>query len=325
MPHRVVPSARTIPSEPMDPIRGLEALPAPDGPTVVTVGFFDGVHLGHRAVLGRAVGEARRRGMRSVAVTFDRHPREILAPGREPRLLTTVERKAELIAATGIDLVVVLEFTEAFSRWPAERFISEVLVEGLRTEHAVVGADFTFGFKALGTPELLIEAGPTYGFTAERVELIHLGERKVSSSSIREALVEGDLTWPQEALGRRFVLDGTVVRGAGRGTGIGWPTANLQTLPRLLLPGSGVYAGRVRVPAGGFVSAINVGTNPTFGVEPLHVESFLLDFEGNLVGEPMAIEFWARLRDELRFETADALSDAIADDVRRTRELVPPA
>jgi riboflavin kinase/FMN adenylyltransferase len=276
-------------------------------------------------VLGRAVEEARRRGTRSVAVTFDRHPREILAPGREPRLLTTVERKAELIAGTGIDLVVVLEFTEAFSRWPAERFISEVLVEGLRTEHAVVGADFTFGFKALGTPELLIEAGPTYGFTAERVELIHLGERKVSSSSIREALVEGDLTWPQEALGRRFVLDGTVVRGAGRGTGIGWPTANLQTLPRLLLPGSGVYAGRVQVPAGGFVSAINVGTNPTFGVEPLHVESFLLDFEGDLVGEPMAIEFWARLRDELRFETAEALSDAIADDVRRTRELVSPA
>ncbi len=309
----------------MDPVRGLEALPAPDGPAVVTVGFFDGVHLGHRAVLGRAVEEARRRGTRSVAVTFDRHPREILAPGREPRLLTTVERKAELIAATGIDLVVVLEFTEGFSRWPAERFISAVLVEGLRTEHAVVGADFTFGFKALGTPELLIETGPTYGFTAERVELLHLGERKVSSSSIREALVEGDLTWPQEALGRRFVLDGTVVRGAGRGTGIGWPTANLQTPPRLLLPGSGVYAGRVRVPAGGFVSAINVGTNPTFGVEPLHVESFLLDFEGDLVGEPMAIEFWARLRDELRFETAEALSDAIADDVRRTRELVPPA
>lgn len=309
----------------MDPVRGLEALPAPDGPTVVTVGFFDGVHLGHRAVLGRAVEEARRRGTRSVAVTFDRHPREILAPGREPRLLTTVERKAELIAATGIDLVVVLEFTEAFSRWPAERFISAVLVEGLRTEHAVVGADFTFGFKALGTPELLIETGSTYGFTAERVELLHLGERKVSSSSIREALVEGDLTWPQEALGRRFVLDGTVVRGAGRGTGIGWPTANLQTPPRLLLPGSGVYAGRARVPAGGFVSAINVGTNPTFGVEPLHVESFLLDFEGDLVGEPMAVEFWARLREELRFETAEALSDAIADDVRRTRELVPPA
>ena len=309
----------------MDPVRGLDALPPADGPTVVTVGFFDGVHVGHQAVLGRAVEEAARRGIRSVAVTFDRHPREILTPGREPRLLTTVERKAELIVATGIDMVVVLEFTESFSRWPAVEFIERVLVDGLRVQHSVVGADFTFGFKALGTPEMLIEIGPSHGFTAERVELVHLDEHRVSSSSIREALVAGDLAWPERALGRRFVLDGTVVRGAGRGSSLGWPTANLRTLPRLLLPGSGIYAGRASVPAGEYVAAISVGTNPTFGVEPLHVESFLLDFSGDVVGEPMAIEFWARLRDELGFETAEELSDAIAHDVRLTRELVPPA
>ena len=309
----------------MDPVRGLDALPPADGPTVVTVGFFDGVHVGHQAVLGRAVEEAARRGIRSVAVTFDRHPREILTPGREPRLLTTVERKAELIVATGIDMVVVLEFTESFSRWTAEEFIERVLVDGLRVQHSVVGADFTFGFKALGTPEMLIEIGPSRGFTAERVELVHLDEHRVSSSSIREALVAGDLAWPERALGRRFVLDGTVVRGAGRGTSLGWPTANLRTLPRLLLPGSGIYAGRASVPAGEYVAAISVGTNPTFGVEPLHVESFLLDFSGDVVGERMAIEFWARLRDELGFETAEELSDAIAHDVRLTRELVPPA
>jgi riboflavin kinase / FMN adenylyltransferase len=308
----------------MDPVRGLEALPPPDGPTGVTIGFFDGVHVGHRAVLGRAVQEAAERGVRSVAVTFDRHPREILTPGREPRLLTTVERKAELITATGIDMVVVLEFDETFSRWPAEDFISRVLVEGLHVVHAVVGADFTFGFKALGTPETLIALGPVCGFTAERVELLHLGDRRVSSSSIREALVAGDLDWPERALGRRFVLDGTVVRGAGRGTGLGWPTANLQTVPRLLLPGSGIYAGRASVPGGERVAAINVGTNPTFGVEPLHVESYLLDFEGDLVGRPMAIEFWARLRDELRFDTTEELSRVIAEDVSRTRALVPP-
>lgn len=303
--------------------RGLDALPLPDGPTVVSVGFFDGVHLGHRAVLGRAVEEARIRGVRSVAVSFDRHPREILTPGREPRLLTTVERKAELIAETGIDLLLVLGFTEELSRWPAEDFIRRVFVEGLRMQHAVVGVDFTFGFKALGTVEMLTEVGPAHGFTAERVELVHLGDRRVSSSSIREALVAGDLEWPERALGRRFVLDGAVVRGAGRGTGLGWPTANLRTFPRLLLPGSGVYAGRARLPGGEHVAAINVGTNPTFGVEPLHVESYLLDFDGDLVGQPMAVEFWARLRDELRFDTAAELSEAIADDVRRTRDLVP--
>ncbi|HEX5950719.1 MAG TPA: bifunctional riboflavin kinase/FAD synthetase [Actinomycetota bacterium] len=307
----------------MEPVRGLEALPPPDGPTVVTVGFFDGVHVGHRTVLRRAVAEAARLGIRSVAVTFDRHPREVLTPGREPRLLTTVERKADLIAATGIDMVVVLEFTETFSRWPAEDFVTRVLVEGLRVRHAVVGADFTFGFKALGTPEMLIEVGPSYGFTAERVELVHVGDRRVSSSSIRSALAEGDLAWPERALGRRFALDGTVVPGAGRGAGLGWPTANLRTHPRLLLPGGGIYAGRARLPQGEWVAAISVGTNPTFGVEPLHVESYLLDFAGDLVGAPMEVDFWARLRDEERFDTADELSRAIEDDVRRTRELVP--
>lgn len=307
----------------MEPVRGLGALPPPDGPTVVTVGFFDGVHVGHQTVLRRAVAEAARLGVRSVAVTFDRHPREILTPGREPRLLTTVERKADLIAATGIDMVVVLEFSEAFSRWPAEDFVTRVLVDGLRVRHAVVGADFTFGFKALGTPEMLIEVGPSYGFTAERVELVHVGTRRVSSSSIRSALAEGDLVWPERALGRRFALDGTVVPGAGRGVGLGWPTANLRTHPRLLLPGSGIYAGRARVPQGEWVAAISVGTNPTFGVEPLHVESYLLDFDGELVGTPMEVEFWARLRDEERFDTAEDLSRAIEDDVRRTREVVP--
>jgi riboflavin kinase/FMN adenylyltransferase len=306
----------------MEPVRGLEALPPPDGPTVVTVGFFDGVHVGHQTVLRRAVAEATRRGVRSVAVTFDRHPREILTPGREPRLLTTVERKSNLIAATGIDMVVVLEFTEAFSRWPAEDFVTRVLVEGLRVRHAVVGADFTFGFKALGTPGMLIEVGPAHGFTAERVELVHVGDRRVSSSSIRSALAEGDLRWPALALGRRFALDGTVVPGAGRGVGLGWPTANLRTHPRLLLPGSGIYAGRARVPQGEWIAAISVGTNPTFGVEPLHVESYLLDFDGDLVGAPMEVEFWVRLRDEARFDTAEELSRAIEDDVRRTRELV---
>jgi riboflavin kinase / FMN adenylyltransferase len=307
----------------MEPIRGLDALPAPDGPTVVTVGFFDGVHVGHRAVLGRAVAEASRLGVRSVAVTFDRHPREILTPGREPRLLTTVERKSALIAATGIDTVIVLEFTESFSRWSPEDFVTRVLVDGLRVRHAVVGADFTFGFKARGTPEMLMAVGPSHSFTAERVELVHIGDRRVSSSSIRTALVEGDLGWPERALGRRFAIDGTVVPGAGRGAGLGWPTANLRTHPRLLLPGGGIYAGRAGVPHGEWVAAISVGTNPTFGVEPLHVESYLLDFEGDLVGSPMSVELWARLRDEARFETAEELSRAIEDDVRRTRELVP--
>jgi riboflavin kinase / FMN adenylyltransferase len=306
----------------MERLHGLEALPRPDGRAVITVGFFDGVHLGHRAVLRRTVDAARERRVPSVAVTFDRHPREVVTPGKEPRLLTTVERKADLIEEAGIDALLVLAFTEEFSRWPAEEFISRVLVEGLHAEHCVMGANFTFGHRAAGTVELLIETGPRWGFTAERVELVELEGRRVSSSSIRDALTEGDLGWPHLALGRRFVLDGTVVGGAGRGRSLGFPTANLRTWPRLLLPGRGIYAGRAVVDGGTRVAAISVGTNPTFGVEPLHVEAYLLDFDEDIMGRPISIEFWAYLRDEERFETPDELSEAIARDVRRTRHLV---
>ena len=306
----------------MERLHGLEALPRPGGPAVVTVGFFDGVHVGHRAVLRRTVDAAREREVPSVAVTFDRHPREVLTPGKEPRLLTTVQRKADLIEEAGIDALLVLEFTEDFSRWPAEDFIVRVLADGLHADHCVMGANFTFGHRAAGTVELLIETGPRWGFTAERVELVELEGRRVSSSSIRDALAGGDLEWPLLALGRRFVLDGTVVGGAGRGRGLGFPTANLQTWPRLLLPGRGIYAGRAVVDGRAHVAAISVGTNPTFGVEPLHVEAYLLDFDEDIVGRPISIEFWAYLRDEERFETPDELSDAIGRDVRRTRELV---
>ena len=223
----------------MERLHGLEALPVDAARTVVTVGFFDGVHLGHRAVLGRTVDAARERGLPSVAVTFDRHPREVLTPGREPRLLTTVDRKAALVEETGIDTLLVLEFTEDFSRWPAERFVSDVLLGGLHADHCVMGANFTFGHKAAGTVELLIEQGPALGFTAERVELLEVHGRRVSSSSVRDAIAQGDLAWPGVALGRRFVLDGIVVSGAGRGHALGFPTANLRTGPRLLLPGRG--------------------------------------------------------------------------------------
>ncbi|MGH2635584.1 MAG: bifunctional riboflavin kinase/FAD synthetase [Actinomycetota bacterium] len=308
----------------MERVRGLESLPLASDRTVVTVGFFDGVHLGHRAVLGATVAAARARGLPAVAVTFDRHPREVLTPGREPRLLTTVERKARLVEETGIDVLVVLEFTQEFSRWPAERFMGEVLRDGLHAAHCAMGANFTFGHRAQGSVDLLVSEGPRFGFTVERVELRELEGRPLSSSSIREALARCDLEWPLRALGRRFAVDGTVVSGAGRGQGLGYPTANLETWPRLLLPGQGVYAGRTEVAGEAHVAAIDVGTNPTFGTEPLHVESYLLDFDGELVGREMAVEFWAHLRPEIRFESSEELVKAMDEDVRRTRELVQP-
>lgn len=308
----------------MQLVRSIDALPLDRGPTVVTIGFFDGVHLGHRAVFVRTVESARERGSVPVAVTFDRHPREVLTPGNEPRLLTTVERKAALVAETGIEVLVVLEFTTEFSRWPAEEFVRRILAEGLHTEHAVVGANFTFGYKAAGNLDVLRELGTELGLTAEGVGLLELDGRVVSSSSVREALLAGELAWPERALGRRFALDGEVVAGAGRGHGLGWPTANLRTWPRLLLPGRGIYAGRALLGERSFAAAISVGTNPTFGVEPLHAEAYLLGYEDeDLRGRSLSLEFWERLRDEERFDTPEALSAAIAQDVERTGRIVP--
>lgn len=309
----------------MQVVEGIGALPLEDRPCVVTVGFFDGVHLGHQAVFARTVEAARERGVRSVAVTFDRHPREILTPGNEPRLLTTVERKASLIEATGIDVLVVLAFTRVFSEVVAADFVRDILVGGVHAVHAVMGRNFTFGHRAAGTIENLPELGAPYGLSAEGVGLIELGGRTVSSSSIREAIAAGDLGWPLQAFGRRFTLDGEVVTGHGRGRGLGFPTANLRTWPRLLLPGQGIYAGVAEHRGGRHVAAVDVGTNPTFGTEPLHAEAFLLDYVGpDLVGEPMAIAFWERLRDEVRYDTVTELIAAIADDVDRTRAIVPP-
>jgi riboflavin kinase/FMN adenylyltransferase len=307
-------------------VRGIDSLPVEERGSVVTVGFFDGVHLGHRAVIDTTVARARERELRSVGITFDRHPREVLTPGKEPRLLTTVERKASLIEARGLDLLVVLEFTPEFSRILAEDFVRDVLVRGVHARHAAMGVNFTFGHKAAGNVETLREMGERFGLTAEGVPLLDLDGRTVSSSSIREALAEGDLDWPTRSLGRRFILDGEVVSGHGRGKGLGYPTANLRTWPRLLLPGRGIYAGVAELRGRRYRAAIDVGTNPTFGVEPLHVEAFLLDFEGDdLPGEPLAIEFWERLRDEERYDSVDALVDAIREDVARTRAVVPDA
>jgi riboflavin kinase/FMN adenylyltransferase len=255
-------------------------------------------------------------------VTFDRHPREVYAPGTEPPLLTTLERKAALIEALGVDTLVVLPFTHAFSEWSPAEFVDRALVDALAARHVVVGSNFTFGHKAAGTLATLGELGAAAGFSCEGAPLLTVEGRPVSSSSIRESLQAGELDWPTLALGRRFAVDGTVVRGAGRGAGLGWPTANLAVDRRMLIPGRGIYAGTATVGGATYTAAISVGTNPTFGSEPLHVEAFLLDFDRDVVGEPMSVAFWERLRDEVRFDSPEDLSGKIRDDVERARAIV---
>jgi riboflavin kinase/FMN adenylyltransferase len=306
----------------MEIVQGTGALPL-DGETAMTIGFFDGVHRGHQTVMRRVVEVAEDRGLRSAVVTFDRHPLQTLSPGKVPPLLTTLKRKAAHIEELGIDLLFVLEFTEEVSRWAPEEFVERVLVEGLGTRHVSIGTNFTFGHKAAGNFQVLDELGQARGFAVEPVGLFKIDGRPVSSTSIREALAEGDLDWPERALGRRYAVDGHVVTGAGRGRGLGWPTANLRTPEGILLPGRGVYAGRATFEGRSAAAAINIGINPTFGSEPLHLEAHLLDVDEDLVGRILTIEFWRRLRDEQRFDSPEALSQQIRRDVEETRSVVP--
>ncbi|MGH2691322.1 MAG: bifunctional riboflavin kinase/FAD synthetase [Actinomycetota bacterium] len=305
----------------MEIIQGSSALPL-EGDSAITIGFFDGVHRGHQAVIKRVVEVARERDLRAVVVTFDRHPLQTLSPGKVPPLLTTLKRKASYIEELGVDVLFVLEFTEEISRWSPEEFVDRVLVKGLGTRHISIGTNFTFGHKAAGNFQVLADLGAANDFTVEAIGIFKVDGRPVSSTSIREALAEGDLVWPENALGRRYVVEGNVVQGAGRGRGLGWPTANLRTPDGILLPGRGVYAGLATVDGRAHPAAVNIGINPTFGGEPLHLEAHLLDFEDDLLARVLAVEFWQRLRDEKRFDSPEDLSKQIEQDVERTRQLV---
>ena len=305
----------------MEIVQGTSALPL-DGEHAITIGFFDGVHRGHHAVIRRVVEIAGQQGLRSVVVTFDRHPLQTLSPGKVPPLLTTLQRKASHIEELGVDTLFVLEFTEDISRWSPEEFVDRVLVDGLGTRHVSIGTNFTFGHKASGNFQVLTDLGTARDFRVEPVAIFKVEGRPVSSTSIREALAEGDLEWPEAALGRRYRVEGQVVRGAGRGRGLGWPTANLRTPEGILLPGRGVYACRATVEGHSVPAAVNIGINPTFGGEPLHLEAHLLDFDRDILGKVLTIEFWHRLRDEQRFDSAEQLTKQIEQDVQHTRELV---
>ena len=308
----------------MEIVQGGSSLPL-EGESAITIGFFDGVHRGHQAVIRRIIEVAKERDLRSVVVTFDRHPLQTLSPGKTPPLLTTLKRKASYIEELGVDVLFVLEFTEEVSQWSPEEFVDRVLVRGLGTRHVSIGTNFTFGHKAAGNLQVLADLGAANDITVEAVGIFKMDGRPVSSTSIREALSEGDLEWPARALGRRYVVEGQVVQGAGRGKGLGWPTANLRTPEGILLPGRGVYACLASTEGRSHAAAVNIGINPTFGGEPLHLEAHLLDFEGDLLGKVLAVEFWERLRDEQRFDSADVLAEQIEHDVQRTRELVTSA
>lgn len=309
----------------MRAVVGIEALTPPEGGAAVTIGTFDGVHVGHRALVARTRAAAGELGGATVAVTWDRHPHEVVRPQQAPPMLSTPERKLELLGDAGVDVVAVIPFTREFSQWTSERFSDEVLARGLGARAVFVGEGWRFGRRARGDVELLARLGAQHGFTVEAVPLAHAEGGPASSSRVRAAVAEGRLELAHALLGRPFDVDGVVVRGDARGTGLGYPTANVVPDPKLSRPPRGVYAGRARAGGRWYPTAVNVGVNPTFGGEegstPVKIEAYLLDFRGDLYGETIRIEFWTRLRDELTFSSVDALVEQMARDVEQTRAL----
>ncbi len=296
------------------------------GPCSVTIGTFDGVHLGHRALIARAVEGASAAQIASAAVTWDRHPMATLRPDQAPALLTLPARRIELLRSTELDVVTILPFDDELSTWAPERFVTEVLVEGLGARSVYVGEGWRFGHKAAGDTELLTELGLRLGFEVHLVGLVEAAGGPVSSSRIRDLVAAGDMEQARVLLGRPFDVQGEVVHGDDRGASLGWPTANLGLDPTLVPPPRGVYAGRAELSDGlSYPAAVNVGVNPTFGGDPastpIRLEAYLLDFEGDLYGQTIRIELWKRLRDEERFDSAGALTAQIAKDVDATRQL----
>jgi riboflavin kinase/FMN adenylyltransferase len=291
---------------------------------VVTVGMFDGVHRGHRALLDRVAAEAAARGLPAGAVTFDRHPLEVLRPDARPPLLTTLDRKVALLGAAGMDFVLVLAFNEELSQVTAEAFVHEVLLDGVGARAIVVGENFRFGHKAAGDPALLAELGRPRDVDVVVVPLHADGGEPVSSTRIRAALAGGDVRAAAALLGRAYAVEGTVVRGDGRGgRELGIPTANLAVAGDLALPANGVYAGHLTEDAGApRPAAISVGVNPQFHTTGLRVEAHVLDFDGDLLGAQVSVSFEHRLRHEAAFATVEDLVAQIHQDIRHTRRLL---
>ena len=308
--------------------RSLDEVPADLGRTVVTVGNFDGVHLGHQRVVGRARDVAEQHGdLPVVAVTFDPHPMAVLRPEHAPPTLTTLETRAALLGAAGVDHVLVVPFSREVAAWSPERFVTEILVDALHAREVVVGANFRFGTKASGDVATLAELGRAHDFTAEGIALDG-GPQVWSSTYVRNCLSSGDVEGAAEALGHPFTVRGEVVKGDQRGRALGYPTANVPTTGMLAAPADGVYAGRLRRlddPNGAALpAAISVGTNPTFdGERERRVESYVLDREDlELYGVQVEVSFVARIRGMLRFDSVDELVRTMADDVVRARELL---
>lgn len=296
---------------------------------VVTIGNFDGLHVGHRAILETATERAHAIGGESVVYTFEPHPRKVIQGEKAPGLLTTLEQKLEFLAAAGVDVTILEPFTPAFRQTPAEEFVRRYIHDRIRPKEVYVGYDFHYGRDREGSMRVLTEIGPRLGFSVTIIPEVTVGEQDVNSTRIRALVAEGAMAEVQGLLGRPYAVRGRVVLGDRRGRTLGFPTANLDP-ENEILPAAGVYCGRLRFldegepPArAGFGAVINIGRRPTFrDGDELVAEAHLLDFDADVYGRRVELLFEARIRAERRFPGPDALREQIARDAAEARRLL---
>jgi riboflavin kinase/FMN adenylyltransferase len=289
--------------------------------TLLTVGVFDGVHLGHKYLISRLLEEARQRNLLSGVVTFRQHPEELLSPRNQLPFLTDIEERIGLLKNEGVDVIVPLSFTSELAQLNARRFVS-LLQKYLRMRGLVIGSDFALGKDREGDTNALQKLGQDMNFSVTVVPPLVINGEVVSSTAIRKALADSDIRKIRELTGRPFSLQGKVVTGAGRGVGLGFPTANIDISSEHALPPDGVYASWTHIDGKIYQSMVNIGQCPTFGGGEDTVETYLVDYQGDLYGRELKIDIVARLRDQKKFDTVDELKKQIAEDVRQGKAIL---
>jgi riboflavin kinase/FMN adenylyltransferase len=307
----------------MEIFRAIDQLPPHPFP-VVALGNFDGVHLGHRAILKAAIDRAREAAGIAFALTFDPLPAKVLAPTRAPRLILAPEDKLELLRASGIDGVIVIDFTLALSGLAPDEFVRDYLLGRIGARAVVAGHSVSFGHKRAGNAEVMVELGRRMGFETIVVGPVTVEGEVVSSTRIRDLIAGGEMLAAARLLGRDHFLTGIVVHGRERGRAIGFPTANLQTATECLPP-DGVYASRVILPDGAFPSITNIGMRPTFAEPARTIEAHIFDFDRDIYGARIQLEIVERIRGERKFESGQALAAQIAQDLKRAKEILAAA
>ncbi len=291
-----------------------------DGPTVATIGTFDGVHIGHQKIIDDTVSLGKAKNLSSVLITFENHPRKIISPDIDIQALTTLESKIGLLSSRGLDYMVLLEFDEEMSGLSPDAFCQQILIDKLKINHLFVGENFRFGKKAAGNALFLKTFGQSHEFGVDIEPLLAVDGEIVSSTKIRRLIANGEMERVPKLLGRHFFISGIVAKGAGRGVKLGFPTANLEIDDDLCLPKTGVYAGFFWLDDKPHACVINVGSNPTFGPGKIHLEAFIFDFSDDIYGERVRVELQRYQRGEEKFKSVQDLIDQIALDSDSARD-----